>query len=125
MNNHPVLTRLLIVAVPVGALAGLFAIGPALGLSALALGIAVIALRWRSLGSALRGPGRGEWWLAPLFGLMLMGAAVGVTRLGGPGDLRWGLASLLFVMGTLIAVGSVLRSLVVIVSRPPRPSQAE
>lgn len=121
MNNHPVLTRLLIVAVPVAALAGLFTIGPALGVSALALGIAAIALRWRSLGSALRGSGRGEWWLAPLFGLLLMGAAVGVTQLGGPGDLRWGVASLLFVIGGLTIVGSLLRSLYVYL----RPLQTE
>ena len=122
MNNHPALTRLLLVAVPTATLAGLFVIGPALGLAALALGIAMLALRWRSLAPALRGPGRREWWIAPLVGLALIAAAAGITALPGPGDLRWGLASLVFVIGTLIAVGSVLRSLVAVVSGPPAPS---
>jgi hypothetical protein len=121
MNNHPVLTRLLILAVPVAALGALFAVGPAFGVSALALGMAAIALRWRSLGSALRGPGGGAWWLAPLFGLALMGAAAGVTHLPGRGDYIWALASLLFVIGGLTLVGSLLRSLYVYL----RPLQAE
>ena len=121
MNNHPALTRLLLVAVPTATLGVLFLVGPALGLAALALGIALLALRWRSLASALRGRGRREWWTAPLVGLALIGAAVGITALPGPGDLRWGLASLLFVIGALVALGSVLHSLVAIVSRPPVP----
>ena len=119
MNNHPVLTRLLLVAVPTAAFAGLFIVGPAIGLSVLALGIAAVALRWRSLAAALRGPGRREWWITPLVGLALIGAAVGVTQLPGPGDVRWGLASLLFLLGALIAVGSVLRSLFALARRPP------
>ena len=121
MNNHPALTRLLLVAIPTATLAGLFVVGPALGLAALALGIVLLALRWRSLATALRSPGRREWWITPLVGLALIGAAVGITALPGPGDLRWGLASLLFVIGALVALGSVLRSLVAIVSRPPTP----
>ena len=121
MNNHPALTRLLLVAVPTATLTGLFVVGPALGLAASALGIVLLALRWRTLATALRGPGRSQWWIGPLVGLALIGAAVGITALPGPGDLRWGLASLLFVIGALIALGSVLRSLVAIVSRPPAP----
>jgi len=121
MNNHPAITRALLVAVPVATVAGLFVIGPALALFALALGIAVLATRWRSLGAALGEPRRGRWWVAPLLGLALVAAGVGITQLPGPGDLRWGLATLLGLIGMVTAVGSVLLSLVVHLL----PSQAE
>jgi hypothetical protein len=119
MNNHPVITRTLLLAVPVAALAGLAVVGPALAVSALALGVALLALRWRSLGSALSAPRRGRWWFTPLVGLALVGASFGVTHLPGRGDYIWGLASLLFLIGALMALGSILLSLIEIVRRPP------
>ena len=118
MTNHPIITRVLLVAVPVAALAGLFLVGPALAVSALAIGVALLALRWSSLGNALRVSGRGRWWLAPLVGIALIGVSYGVTMLPGRGDLIWGLASLLFLIGAATAVGSVLLSLIGWTRRP-------
>jgi len=118
MNNHPAITRLLLVAVPTAALAGLFFVGYAVGLFALALGIALVAARWRSLGPALFGPQRRPWWIVPAFGIALIAAAVGITQLPGPGDVVWGLATLVGVIGSVTALGSVLLSLIGIARRP-------
>jgi len=122
MNNHPVVTRILLVAVPVAGLAGLGIVGPALAVSVLALGVALLALRWSSLGSALRVSGRGRWWVAPLVGLALVGASFGVTQLPGRGDYIWGLASLLFLVGAATTIGSVLLWLIAWTRRPTAPS---
>ena len=123
MNNHPALTRAILVAVPVGALASLFFIGVAAGLFALALGMAVLAAHWGSLGAALGEPRRRRWWVAPLLGLALVAAGVGVTQLpAGSEDVRWGLGSLMGFSGVLTALWSVLLSVISIVRRPPAPS---
>ena len=123
MNNHPALTRLLLVAMPTAIFGALIVgfIGPEFALAALALGVAVLVARSRSMGAALRGPWLGPWWAAPLMGLVLIGAAFALTALPGPGDLRWGMATLLGLVGMVTVVGSLLL--------PPfvhlRPSQAE
>ena len=120
MNNHPALTRLLLVAVPVATVAGLWTIGPPLALFALALGIALLAGRWRSLGPALFGPRR--WWVAPILGLALMAMGVGIIALPiGSESVRWALASFIGLIGMVTAIGSALLALVVHLL----PSQAE
>jgi len=115
MNNHPALTRLLLVAGPAVTFGVLFVfdIGAALTLAALALGGAILLVRSRSLTAAFRGPLHGPWWAAPLMGLGLIGVGLVLTALPGPGELRWALATLLGLVGMVIVVASLLLSVVV------------
>jgi hypothetical protein len=117
LNNHPVLTRALLVAIPAAILGGASFVGAGAAIPASALGLALLALRWRSVGEALRAPVGRSWWLVPALGAVLVVLGFGVIAMPGPGDLRWGLATLLGLVGILIATGSLLRSAFLLVRR--------
>ena len=122
MNNHPMLTRMLLIGVPVAALAGMAFMGSVVGIVVLALGLVLLTLGWRAVSASFHGPSPKRWWFTPLLGIALFGVGIGITQLPGPGDLIWGLASLVGLIGVVTALVSVFLSLFALTRRPAAPS---
>ncbi len=123
MHNNAVLTRTLLVTIPI-AVAGLYfaGLGP-VALLLLVPGIIVLIARRRSLPNALVGPGGGRWWVWSLVGLVMVGSSVIAGFISGECDeLSWILFSLLFFAGALIVAASIVRVLAWKLGRPSTPS---
>jgi len=111
MNNHAIMARILLIAVPVAALGGMAYMGSAVGIAVLAIGLALIVLGWRAVSESFHGPSPKRWWFTPLLGITLFGVGIGITQLPGPEDLIWGLATLVGLIGLVTALVSVALSL--------------
>ena len=122
MNNHPIPTRMLLIGVPVASLAGMAFFGSVIGIPVLAAGLVLLMLGWRAVSASMYGPSPRPWWLTPLLGIALFGVGIVFTQLPGPGDLMWGLATLLGLIGLLTALVSVAVSLFAWSRRPAAPS---
>ena len=119
MSDHPGRTRILLVAVPVAAIAVLSLLGTPPGALVAIVGVTIVVARRRSVATALAQPRANRWWIAPVVGLGLIGLAVGLPQLlPGPGDVKWGLSSLVFVAGAVTVIASLVRTLALAVRRP-------
>ena len=122
MNNHAILARMLLIGVPVASLTGMAFFGSVIGIPVLAAGLVLLALGWRAVSASMYGPSHRPWWFTPLLGIALFGVSIVFTQLPGPGDLMWGLATLLGLIGLLTALVSVAVSLFAWSRRPAAPS---
>jgi hypothetical protein len=122
MNNHPILARMLLIGVPVASLAGMALFGSVIGIPVLAVGLILLVLSWRAVSASLYGPSPRPRWFTPLLGIALFGVSIVFTQLPGPGDLMWGLATLLGLIGMVTVLVSVALSLFAWSRRPAAPS---
>jgi hypothetical protein len=122
MNNHAILGRMLLIGVPVAALAGMALFGSVIGSVVLAVGLVLVMLGWRAVSASVYGPTLKRWWFTPLLGTALFGVGIVFTVLPGPGDLMWTLATLVGTIGMVTALVSVVLSLFAWIRRPAAAS---
>ena len=122
MNNHAILGRMLLIGVPVAALAGMALFDSVIGIVVLVVGLVLVVLGWRAVSASVYGSTLKRWWFKPLLGVALFGVGIVFTLLPGPGELWWILATLVGTIGMVTVLVSVALSLFAWSRRPAAPS---